>query len=459
MNSKNILGTKPVNSLLFQFATPSVIAMLVSALYNIVDQLFIGNSVGYLGNAATNVAFPLVIGCISLALLVGIGCASNFNLNMGRRKEEEAKKYITHAFVLMVIFGIILTILVKIFLTPMLVFFGATDEILEYARIYTGITSYSLVFLIIINASNAIIRADGSPRYAMMTIIVGCIINLILDPLFIFVFDMGIAGAAWATFLAQSFSGLMVLLYMRHFKTVEVNFKDTKYQFKYFKDIILLGLAPFTTQLTILLVQILINNSLKYYAPNSPFSAEVALAVIGIGMKVNLIFFAFAIGIGQGLQPIASYNYGAKLYSRVKKAYKTSVIAALSILSLSFLLFQFFPDQIIRVFGDGSKEYYEFGRLFFKIYLFFIPLNAIQPITSNLLSSIGKAKKGVFLALTRQFFFFIPFAIVLPMFFGIYGIIYTGPIADFLAFIVAVILAKREFKEQEELMAVEIKKA
>lgn len=451
VRANNILGTGDIKTLLKEFATPSVIAMIVGAFYNIVDQIFIGNSVGVVGNAATNVAFPLTTLCISISLLIGIGGAANFNLRLGEGNEDVAKKYLSNSFIMIVIISLILTLLVKTFLTPLLTIFGATEENISYAKTYTSITSNGFIFLILTNAGTGLIRADGSPRYSMIAILVGCITNLILDPIFIFVFKWQMAGAAWATVIGQILSGLMVILYARDFKTVELTKDDFKIDFKYIKNITRLGVAPFLNQVTLLIVQVLLNNSIVYYGESSKYGSTIPLAIIGIGMKVFMIFFSCALGIAQGMQPIVSYNYGAKNYDRAKEAYKLSVKTAMIILFIAFLLFQFIPDKILRLFGEGSKEYFEFGAYFFRIYLMFTFLVPIQPITTNLLTSIGEAKRGIFLSLTRQIIFFVPLAIILPRFFGIMGLIYTGPLADFLSFIVAIVMAKSVFKEMDQL--------
>lgn len=448
---KNILGTKEIPALLKKFATPSVIAMIVGAFYNIVDQIFIGNSVGVAGNAATNVAFPLTTICLSIALLIGIGGAASFNLRLGEGKEEEAKKYLGNAFAMIFISGILLTILVRIFLEPLLIAFGASGENLDYAITYTSITSAGFLFFILTNAGTGLIRADGSPKYSMMAILIGGITNLILDPIFIFVFDWGMAGAAWATVIGQVLSGFMVLNYARDFKSVKLDKSDFKPDFYYIKNIASLGVAPLINQFSLLVVQILMNRSVTYYGAQSIYGEVIPLAVVGIGMKVFMIFFSTALGIAQGMQPIVSYNYGAKKYDRAKEAYKLSVKTAISIMFVAFLLFQLVPDKILGLFGKGSEEYFEFGRYFFRIYLMMTFLVPIQPLTTNLLTSIGQAKKGIFVSLTRQIIFFVPLALILPRYFGIMGLLYTGPIADFISFIVASLMAKRVFNEMDEM--------
>lgn len=450
---RNILGTEPVSDLLKKFATPAVIAMIVGALYNIVDQIFIGNNIGFLGNAATNVSFPLTTLCISVTLLIGIGGSANFNLRLGEGKPEEAKKYLGNSFAMVAIVSLVLTVLVKIFLDPLLRAFGATDELMSYARTYTRITSNGFFFMILTNAGTALIRADGSPKYSMASVLVGCIVNVILDACFISGLGWGMAGAAWATVIGQGVSALMVIYYARDFRTVQPKKEDYKPQAKYIKQIASLGVAPFFNQITLLAVQIIMNNSVGYYGQFSRFGSEIPLAVIGIGMKIFMIFFSCAIGISQGMQPIVSYNYGAKNYDRAKEAYTLSIKIGSGIMVGAFLLFQFVPGKLLALFGEGSKEYFEFGNYFFRIYLMMTCVSAFQPITTNLMTSIGKAKKGIFISLTRQLIFFIPLALILPKFFGIMGLLYTGPVADFLAFLVSVIMARREFKNMDYLDA------
>ena len=398
----NPLGAEPIGKLLARFAIPSIIAMLVSSLYNIVDQFFIGRSVGMLGNAATNVAFPLSITCTAISLLCGIGGAANFNLSMGRKEKEKAVSFAGGAIGMMLILGVMLCVVSEIFLEPMMRAFGATDQVLEYALLYTGITAYGFPFLIVTTGGSNLIRADGSPKYSMLCTLVGAIINTILDPLFIFGFDMGMAGAAWATIIGQIVSGLMVLGYLTRFKTVHIPLKSLLPSKAAWIPILSLGMAPFFNQIAMMIVQVVMNNTLTYYGAQSAYGSDIPLACAGIISKVGMIFFAIVIGISQGIQPIISYNYGAGKYERVKSTYKKAVTAAIGISVVAFLLFQLMPRQIIGIFGSGSEEYFLFAEKFFRIYMFFTFINGIQPITANTFTSIGKAGKGIFLSLTRQ---------------------------------------------------------
>lgn len=448
---RNPLGTEKINSLIAKFAIPSIIAMLVSALYNIVDQIFIGRYVGMLGNAATNVAFPLNTICVAIALLCGIGGAANFNLSLGKGDKEKAEKYAGNTISLMVILGIILFVIVSLFLEPFMIAFGATDKVLDYALTYTGITSIGFPFLILTTGGSNLIRADGSPTYSMICTLTGAIINTVLDAIFVTRLDMGIAGAAWATVIGQVVSAIMVIVHLVHFKTLHISLASLRPSWRYCKGIISLGATPSINQIAMMVVQIVMNNLLTYYGSLSHYGSDIPLACAGIIAKVNMVFFSFVIGLSQGMQPISSFNYGAKNYNRVEETYKKSIKVATAMAIIAFLCFQLIPRQIISIFGSGSEEYFLFAEKYFRIFLFFTFLNGIQPITSTFFTTIGKPKKGIFLSLTRQVIFLLPLLIILPMIFGIDGIMFSAPIADFIAAILSILFARSEFRNMKIL--------
>lgn len=453
----NPLGTVPVKKLLGQFAIPSIIAMLVSALYNIVDQFFIGNSVGDLGNAATNIAFPLSISCVAIALMFGIGGASAFNLTMGSGDKEKAPYFIGNSVVMLFGLGVILTIVTELFLTPMLNFFGSPANVLEYAKTYTKITAIGFPFLILATGGGHLVRADGSPRFTMISNMTGAVINTILDAVFVFGLHWGMAGAAFATIIGQIVSCAMVFFYLRRYKTVKLERKHFRIQGKCIAKIASLGAAPFSNQVAMMVVQIVMNNSLKYYGSLSVYGESIPIACVGIISKVNMVFFSFIIGISQGLQPIVSFNYGAGKYQRVREAYRTAIIAGFAISILAFAMFQIYPRAIISVFGDGSKEYFTFAINYFRIFLFFTFLNFVQPITSNFFTAIGKPGRGIFLSLTRQIIFLLPLIVIFPLIVGIDGIMYAGPVADFMAAVVGTVMVIREFRDDKYKL--EVRKA
>lgn len=448
---KNPLGSAPVGSLMVKFATPSIVAMLVSALYNIVDQLFIGHSVGALGNAATNVAFPMTTSCIALALMFGIGGASCFNLSMGRGEKEKAGYYIGNAASMLFICGLVLCLIARIFLVPILKGCGSPDDVLPYAKTYVGITALGFPFLITTAGGAHLVRADGSPTWAMLLNLSGAVINTILDAIFIFGFGMGMAGAALATITGQIFSAILVFRYLRQYKTVPLRREHFIPGLKVIARIASIGAASFFNQIAMMVLQIVLNNSLTFYGAQSAYGASIPLAAAGIAVKVFQVFFSIVIGLAQGSQPIESFNYGAEKYDRVRKAYLYAIAAGVGISVFSFIMFQVFPRQILSLFGEGSKEYFEFGCKFFRIFLFFIWANAIQPITSTFFTSIGKPVKGIFLSLTRQIIFLLPAVLILPRFLGIDGILYAGMLADGLSFVVAVIMAAAEFRDIRRL--------
>ena len=441
------LATRPVGKLILQFAVPAIVSNLISAMYNIVDQIFIGQSVGLLGNAATNVAFPLVTLCLSLSLLLGIGGASNYSLCMGRGEDEKAAQYYGAAIAFLVMFGLTVGILVQVFLEPLMLAFGATADSLPYAMVYTGITAFGMPFQIFITAGSHLIRADDSPKYAMISISVGAVMNIFLDPLFIFTFEMGIAGAAWATVIGQVASFLLQLYYFIRLKNHPIRFDHLIPRIRLLGPIAGLGCSSFFNQVAMMCVQITLNNVLRQYGASSPYGSDIPLACVGIISKVNVLLLSFIIGIAQGCQPINGFNYGAKQYSRVKKTYLTAITVATIISTCFFLCFQFLPRQVLTVFDpQGSEMYFQFGIRYFRIYMAMTCINSIQPMTGNFFSSIGKAKTGMLISMTRQLLFLLPLIVTLPKFFGIDGIMYAAPIADFTAAAVAFFLIRRELK-------------
>ena len=446
---KNPLGEQKTGKLLVEFAIPSIIAMLVSSLYNIVDQFFIGRSVGELGNAATNISFPLSISCVAIALLFGIGGASAFNLAMGKGDKEEAVYYIGNAAVMMVLCGTILTVFTEIFLGPLMRFFGSPENVLGYAKEYTGIVAIGFPLLILTAGGGHLIRADGRPQVAMICNIVGAVINTILDAIFVFGLGLGMRGAAFATIIGQMISGLLVIWYLGHCKTIQIKKQHLRIGKDQLKRITSLGAAPCSNQLAMMVVQIVMNKSLKYYGSLSIYGEAIPIACAGIITKVNQVFMSFIIGISQGLQPIVSFNYGARKYQRVKRAYRQAIMSGFVLSIAAFLLFQIAPRQIISIFGNGTEEYYQFAINYFHIFLFFTFVNFLQPITSNFFTAIGKPTVGVFLSLTRQIIFLLPLLVVFPLIFGIDGIMYAGPSADFLAAVVTGAMAVRELKRKE----------
>lgn len=444
--TNNPLGVQPVNRLLSQFAIPSIISMLVGSLYNIVDQFFIGQRVGELGNAATNIAFPLSTSCLALALLIGIGGSSAFNLAMGSGDDKKAVHLLGNAVVLLAGSGLFLSIITFLFLKPLLLFFGSPKAVLPFAIEYTKVTAFGFPFLLLGTGGGHLIRADGRPRMTMVCNLIGAVINTVLDALFVFGLNLGMTGAALATVIGQMVSGIMAIICLMHGKTVSIHKEHLFVKWENVTRIASLGMAPCSNQVAMMVVQIIMNQSLKHYGSHSIYGENIPIACVGIITKVNMIFMSFVIGLSQGLQPIASFNYGAGKKGRVKEAYIKAVSIGAVLAVIAFFMFQFFPRQIISIFGDGSELYYQFAIRYFHVFLFFTFVNFMQPITSNFFTAIGKPKVGSFLALTRQILFLLPLILLFPLFLEIDGIMYAGPVADCLAAVVCFIMVYRELR-------------
>jgi len=451
VKSNNPLATSKVTSLIVKFSIPSIIAMLVGSLYNIVDQYFIGRSVGQLGNGATNIAFPLSMLCTAIALLSGIGGASNFNLSMGRGEKEKAGFFIGNAIVMLTTLGMLLMVFSQCFLKDLLILFGSTEEILPYALTYVRITSLGFPFLILTIGSGHLIRADGSPKMAMLCNMSGAVINTLLDYIFVMKMDLGMEGAAWATVLGQVLSMALAVRYLMHYKTVKLERIHFIPRREFITRIAAIGAASAINQMAMMFVQIVLNNSLKHYGALSVYGPNSPIAVAGIVTKVFQVFFAVIIGLSQGSQPIISFNYGATNFARVKEAYLKSLFVGSLVASLAFILFHIIPRQLIGLFGDGDEAYFEFGVKYFQIYMFMVFINFLQPISSTFFTSIGKSIKGVFLSLTRQIIYLLPLILLLPLKFGIDGILFSGPIADTLAAFTTFMLVRYEFGNMKKL--------
>ena len=448
-NFKNPLGIDSIGSLLKKLAIPAVIANVVNALYNIVDQIFIGQGIGHLGNAATSIAFPVTTICMALGLMFGVGGASKFNLELGKGDIKSARKAGGTAASSILIIGIILCIFIRIFLSPLLVFFGATDSILSLAKTYTGITSLGIPFLLFATSMNPLVRADGSSRYSMMAVIAGAVLNTILDPIFIFTFNWGMAGAAWATIIGQGVSAIILMVYFKDFKSVKFKKADFRPEFKMIKDVCALGMATFIFQFSNLIVQIITNNSLKYYGGISIYGSDIPIAVAGVIARINVIFVAVIIGVVQGSQPISSFNYGAKLYERVREVIRLSIKIVVVVGILFWALFEAVPTQILSAFGEGNHLYFQFGVLYMRIFFALSFLNGGQIYSSTFFTSIGKAKVGAMISLFKQLMLIAPLLIILPKIIGIIGLAYALPIADGISFVVAAYLLFRQYKSSQ----------
>ena len=449
-------ATEPIGRLILKFAVPSVIALLVNSLYNIVDQIFIGWGVGYLGNGATNIVFPITIIALALAMMIGNGGAAYLSLKLGEGEVEAAQKGVGNAVTLVTVVSILLTVIFLVFINPILTLFGATEVLRPFALEYGYIIGIGLPFMMISAAINSMIRADGSPKYAMFSMVIGAIINVILDPVLIFIFQMGVQGAAIATIIGQVASFVVSVAYMPRFKTVRPDACAFRLSGKTCGNIVTFGLSSFITQFAITIVMALTNNLLAQYGAASVYGAEIPLTATGIVMKVNQIMIAILLGIATGAQPIIGFNYGAKNYKRVKKSLEISLIASEVVSVIAFLIFQFAPMSVVFLFGSEEGLYNEFAVMAFRIFLLLCPLTGFQTIAAVYLQAVGKPVKSAILSLARQIIFFIPAALILPMFLGVTGVLWTGPVADGLAFVLSLVLLiyeRRHLKREYALQS------
>lgn len=450
------LGKEKISKLLLSFSVPCIISLIVNALYNIVDQIFIGWGVGYLGNGATNVVFPITVICLAFALMFGDGSSAYLSLKLGENKKEEAKKGVCNGILACAIISIILCAIILIFLPQLLNIFGCTDSLRQYALDYGFVIALGIPFMMIGTTLNSIIRADGSPKYSRVSMVIGAIINIILDPIAIFTFNMGVKGAAIATIVSQIVSFIVNIMYIKRFKSIKVDKKSFKFEFLRAKTVAMLGVSSFITQMAIVIVICVQNKLFKKYGVNSKFGADIPITVLGIVMKINQILSSIIIGIAAGSQPIVGFNYGARKYKRVKETIKIVLISSLCVSCIAFILFQTIPEKLISIFGSGDELYNEFACLAFRVFLMLTLFNGIQIASGIFFQAIGKPAKSAFLTLSRQILFFTSAAIILSNIFGVMGVLYAGPVSDGLAFLVSatlLIFERRSLnkKEKEEV--------
>ena len=442
------LGTEKIGKLLRKFAIPCIISMVVNALYNMVDQIFIGWGVGYLGNGATNIVFPIVVICLAFSLMFGDGTSAYLSLRLGEKKQKEAEKGVGSGIAAGAIVSIILCAIVLIFLPQLLNLFGCTDALREYALKYGGIIAIGIPFMVIGTILNSVIRADGSPKYSMISMVSGAALNIILDPIFIFDWglNMGVEGAALATILSQFVTFLLNVAYIKKFKTIKLTKESFKIDLKTAVTVAKFGISSFITQMAIVVVITVQNTIFKQYGDLSRFGSEIPITVLGIVMKINQILSSIIIGISVGSQPIIGFNYGAGKYDRVKKTLEIALGLSTTVSIIAFILFQTIPEVLIGLFGSGDELYNEFACIAFRQYLMLTIFNGTQIASGIFFQAIGKPSKSAFLTLSRQILFFTPSAIILAKFYNVMGVIYAGPLSDGLAFCIAAILLIIEMK-------------
>ena len=458
-NENKYLGEEKISKLLLKFSIPCVMALLISALYNIVDQIFIGNSeLGFLGNAATGVCFPIFCIANAFAWCVGDGAASYLSICSGRKDTESAHKCVGSGIVLTTIISIVLMAICEIFATPLMSLFGASDQTIDMAVEYFQIVSAAFPIYLLLNVMNSMIRADGSPRYAMIAMLVGAITNIALDPIFIFGFKWGIAGAAWATVIGQVGSFIMGAVYFFKPKSFVLSKKSFILDKNIVRNTISLGASTFVTQISIAVLSLVSNMALAKYGALSIYGKDIPISVFSIQTKVYTVVCSIVTGIVLGGQPIFGYNYGAKKFDRVKQTYKVVLTSTLIIGAIATLIFQLCPQIIINLFGSGDELYQEFATKTFKIYLSLMTITCLVKMTAVFFQSIGKSIRAVVASLIRDILCFTPLVLILSSVLennnageGINGILYAAPIADFISIFVILILTLTFFKQLSKL--------
>ncbi len=378
--------------------------------------------------------------------MLGDGSSSYLSLKLGEKKKDEAARGVGNGILLSVIISVLFCIITLVFLPQLLNLFGCTDNLRDYALSYGKIIAIGFPFMMIGSSLNSVIRADGSPKYAMTSMVLGAVLNTILDPIFIFVFHKGVEGAAIATIFSQFITFILNVWYIKKFKSIKLNKGALKLKFNIAKKVSALGISSFITQMSFVVVMAFENNLLGKYGAESKFGPEIPITVFGIVMKISQILNSIVIGIAAGSQPIFGYNYGARKFDRVKKALKMVLLLSVATSGIAFILFQTIPDKLIAIFGSGDENYMEFACLAFRTYLLLCICNGIQIPSGIFFQAIGKSIKSAILSLSRQILFLIPAMIILGEMFGVIGVLYSGPVADGLAFVIAGILLILELK-------------
>lgn len=455
MDKSKQLGEDKISTLLLKFSIPAIVGMLVNALYNVVDRIFVGNAVGTTAIAAITISFPIMLILMAFGMLIGMGATSVISIKLGEQKKDEAELVIGNAVSLLIVGSIFFAVFGITFLDPILKVLGASEVVLPYARNYMYIILLGTMFSSISFGMNGFIRAEGDPKTAMLTMLIGALLNFVLNPLFIFGFHMGIKGSALSTVISQFVSAIWIFSYFLKGKShLKIHFKNLKLSLHTVGSILAIGMAPFLMQTAASVVTIILNNSLVH------FGGDIAVAAIGIVSTIAMLFLMPIFGINQGAQPIIGYNYGAEKFNRVKKTLKIAVVAATIIVSLGYIIIMIFPHQIVALFGANKRTVIDFGAYALRIYLFFLPIIGFQVVGGSYFQAVGKPKQAMVLSLSRQVLLFIPLLLILPRFFGLNGVLYSGPLSDLGSSIITAIWLYAELqhlhKKHEETLIAEV---
>ena len=448
-NSLAMFEKEPIVKLMLKFALPAIAAMVVNSIYNIVDQIFIGQGVGMLGNAATNLTFPLVTISMAIGTMIADGCVAYFSLKLGQRRYDEAALTMGNGIAISLLAGLFITLSMELLLQPVLRLCGGNTvsaQTFEYAVEYARITLIGIPFVCVSMTVSSIIRAQGSPRYAMLCNITGCITNIALDAWFVLGLHWGVAGAAWATIIGQVLNFILAIAYIPRLKGIQFRLEYAKLRAKTVFAFLPLGISSFFTQFGSTIVVICMNNLIVTYGAESIYGPDIPLAAQGIVMKVNSIIISVMVGLGIGSQPIVGYNYGARNFRRVKETYLKTIVIGLAVGIVGWACFQLFTQSIVNLFGQESELYNQFALKCFHIFLSVIFLTGFIIPSGIFFQSIGKPTKAMICTLTRQLIYFLPAAFVLGHFMGIEGLLYAGPVGDILASATIAILVAGEIR-------------
>ncbi len=441
MDNSRKLGEEKVSKLLMKFSIPAVVGMMVNAVYNLVDRIFIGNAVGSLGIAGTTIGFPVMMVIMAFGMLIGIGATSLISIRLGEQKKEEAELIAGNAMVLLIAISVLISAVGLLFITPILTAFGASGAVLPFARDYMRIILWGTVFSSIGFGMNNFIRAEGNPRIAMYTMLLGAALNTILDPIFLFVFKWGMSGAAYATILSQAVSAAWVLYYFLGGRSqLKLRLKNLKIKLPTVGQIMALGAPPFVMQIAAGVLGVIMNRSLFTYG------GDLAVSGMGVVMSVMMVLLMPVIGISQGVQPIIGYNYGAQKFDRVKEALKQGIMVATIIVCIGFLVTRLIPEQLVAMFNREDQELIKFGAHALRVFFIFLPIIGFQIISANYFQAVGKPKHSAFLSLSRQVLVLIPALLILPRFFALDGVLMAGPLADLASSILTGIWLYKELK-------------
>lgn len=441
MDRSKQLGEGEVLPLLVKFSIPAIIGMMVNALYNLVDRIFVGHGVGPVGLTAITISFPLMIIMMAFAMLIGVGANTLISIRLGQQKKEEAEQIVGNAFLLLVIISIVITAGGLFFMNPLLKLFGASEEAMPYAREFLTIILMGGIFQNIGFGMNNFIRGEGNPKIAAATMIIGAVVNTILNPIFIFVLGLGIRGSALATVISQAVSAAWVLYYFLGGKSLlKLQRKNLKIVGSIVGSILAIGSAPFAMQLAASVLSTILNHELVTYG------SDIAVAAMGTVNSLSMLILMPIFGINQGAQPIIGYNYGAHNYDHVKKTLKYATIGATVVVLLGFVVTQLFPRQLISLFGESDEALIDVGARALRFFLAMLPIIGFQIVGANYFQAVGKPKQAMILSLSRQVLVLIPALLILPRFFELDGVFLAGPVADFVSSVITAIWLLWELK-------------